>query len=152
MLLRNRCKKVISGIFGDDWKVVNMPNDNILMATRQLERLGNTVGFSTNGYKVIDWLIENDVMMDKVMMFTDMQMWNSTGKHECIEDSWHKYKSLFPEAKLYLFDLNSYGQMPMRLAEPDVYLIAGWSDHVFNVLSAIDKGEDAVSVIKRIVI
>jgi hypothetical protein len=150
MLLRNRCKQVVSGIFGDDWKVVNMPNDNILMATRQLERLGNTVGFSTNGYKVIDWLIEQKIVMDKVMMFTDMQMWDSTGRFKTFEDSWKKYKKMAPEAKLYLFDLAGYGQLPLRLAGPDVYLIAGWSDRVFDVLSAIDKGEDALSVIKKI--
>lgn len=150
MLLRNRCKQVVAGIFGDDWKVVNMPNDNILMGTRQLERLGNTVGFSTNGYKVIDWLIEQKMVMDKVMMFTDMQMWDSTGRDKTFEDSWKKYKRMAPNAKLYLFDLAGYGQLPMRLAEPDVYLIAGWSDRVFDVLSAIDKGENALSVIKKI--
>jgi hypothetical protein len=150
MLLRNRCKQVVAGIFGEDWKVVNMPNDNILMATRQLKRLGNTVGFSTNGYKVIDWLIEHKVVMDKVMMFTDMQMWDSTGRYKTFEDSWRKYKKMAPEAKLYLFDLAGYGQMPLRLAEPDVYLIAGWSDRVFDVLSAIEKGEDALSVINKI--
>ena len=150
MLLRNRCKQVVSGIFGDDWKVVNMPTDNILMATRQLEKLGNSVGFSTNGYKVIDWLIEQKMVMDKVMMFTDMQMWDSTGRHKGFENSWKVYKKMAPEAKLYLFDLAGYGQLPMRLAEPDVYLIAGWSDRVFDVLSAIDKGEDALSVINSI--
>ena len=150
MLLRNRCKRVVSGIFGDDWKVVNMPTDNILMATRQLEKLGNTVGFSTNGYKVIDWLIEQKMVMDKVMMFTDMQMWDSRGRHKHIENSWKEYKQMAPEAKLYLFDLAGYGQLPMRIAEPDIYLIAGWSDRVFDVLSAIDKGEDALSVISSI--
>ena len=150
MLLRNHCKQVVAGIFGDDWEVVNMPNDNILMATRQLERLGNTVGFSTNGYKVIDWLIDQKVVMDKVMMFTDMQMWDSTGSHKTFEDSWRKYKKMAPEAKLYLFDLVGYGQLPIRLAEPDVYLIAGWSDRVFDVLCAVDKGEDALSVINKI--
>ena len=150
MLLRNHCKQVVAGIFGDDWEVVNMPNDNILMATRQLERLGNTVGFSTNGYKVIDWLIEQKVVMDKVMMFTDMQMWDSTGRYKTFEDSWRKYKKMAPEAKLYLFDLVGYGQLPIRLAEPDVYLIAGWSDRVFDVLCAVDKGEDALSVINKI--
>ena len=150
MLLRNRCKQVLAGIFGDDWKVVNMPNDNILMATRQLERLCNTVGFSTNGYKVIDWLIENKMVMDKLMMFTDMQMWDSSGRYKEIEDSWRTYKKMAPNAKLYLFDLAGYGQLPLRLAEPDVYLIAGWSDRIFDVLSAIDKGEDALSVINRI--
>ena len=150
MLLRNRCKQVVSGIFGDDWKVVNMPTDNILMATRQLEKLGNSVGFSTNGYKVIDWLIEQEMVMDKVMMFTDMQMWDSTGRHKGFENSWKEYKKMAPEAKLYLFDLAGYGQLPMRFAEPDVYLIAGWSDRVFDVLSAIDKGEDALSAINKI--
>ena len=150
MLLRNRCKRVVSGIFGDDWKVVNMPTDNILMATRQLEKLGNTVGFSTNGYKVIDWLIEQKMVMDKVMMFTDMQMWDGRGRHKHIENSWKEYKQMAPEAKLYLFDLAGYGQLPMRIAEPDIYLIAGWSDRVFDVLSAIDKGEDALEVINSI--
>jgi len=30
------------------------------------------------------------------------------------------------------------------------YLIAGWSDQVFDVLSAIDKGEDALKAINSI--
>jgi hypothetical protein len=67
-----------------------------------------------------------------------------------IKDSWHTYKSMFPEAKLYLFDLAGYGQMPLNLAEKDVYLIAGWSERIFDVLSAIDKGEDALSIINKI--
>ncbi len=150
MLLKSRCNQVIAGIFGDSWKVVNMPSDNILMATRQLERLANSVGFSTNGYKVVDWLIEHNQVMDKVMMFTDMQMWNSTGSDSTFEKSWRRYKRLAPHAKLYLFDLAGYGQSSLRLAEPDVYLIAGWSDRVFDVLSAIDKGADALSIINSI--
>ncbi|MBR6284915.1 MAG: TROVE domain-containing protein [Muribaculaceae bacterium] len=150
MLLRSRCHQVVAGIFGDEWKVVNMPTDNILMATRQLERLGNTVGFSTNGYKVIDWLIAHNMVMDKVMMFTDMQMWDSTGRQQAIEDSWKRYKLMAPQARLYLFDLTGYGQLPMRLVEPHVYLIAGWSDRVFNVLEAIDHGSDALNVINHV--
>ncbi len=150
MLLRNRCKQVVSGIFGNEWKVVNMPSDNILMASRHMERLCNSVGYSTNGYKVIDWLIENNMVMDKVMMFTDMQMWDSTGRYKNFENSWKKFKKMAPQAKLYLFDLVGYGQLPMRLTKPDVYLIAGWSDRVFDVLSAIDKGEDALVAINSI--
>ena len=150
MLLRNRCKQVVSGIFGNEWKVVNMPSDNILMATRHMESLCNSVGYSTNGYKVIDWLIENNMVIDKVMMFTDMQMWDSTGRYKNFENSWKKYKKMAPQAKLYLFDLVGYGQLPMQLAKPDVYLIAGWSDRVFDVLSSIDKGEDALVAINSI--
>ena len=150
MLLKSRCQQVIAGIFGSTWRVVNMPSDNILMATRQLERLEGTVGYSTNGFKVVDWLIEQNQVMDKVMMFTDMQMWDSTGRDSTFEKSWRRYKQLAPQAKLYLFDLGGYGQSPLRLVEPDVYLIAGWSDRVFDVLSAIDSGADALSVINKI--
>lgn len=152
MLFRSRCKQVVAGIFGDDWKVVNMPNDNILMATRQLERLSNSVGFSTNGYKVIDWLMEQNMVMDKVMMFTDMQMWDSTGRYQEIADSWKRYKRMAPNAKLYLFDLVGYGLSPLRLAEPDVFLIAGWSDRVFDVLSAIARRGYTLDEIRRIVL
>ena len=150
MLLRSRCNQVVTGIFGDEWKVVNMPNDNILMATRQLEKISNSVGYSTNGYKVIDWLISNKMVMDKVMMFTDLQMWDSTSHNQDIEFYWKKYKRIAPAAKLYLFDLAGYGQSPLRLVSKDVYLIAGWSDRVFDVLSAIDRGEEALTAISRI--
>ena len=150
MLLKSRCKQVIAGIFGNEWSVENMPANNILMATRQLERLEGKVGYSTNGYKVVDWLIEQNQVMDKVMMFTDMQMWDSTGRNSTFEKSWRRYKQLAPQAKLYLFDLGGYGHLPLRLVEPDVYLISGWSDRVFDVLSAIDKGADALSVINSI--
>lgn len=127
-----------------------MPNDKILIVTRQLERLGNTVGFCTYGYKVIDWLIEQKDVMDKVMMLTDMQMWNCTRRYKTFEDSRGKYKKMAPEAKLYLFDLVGYGQLPARLAEPDVYLIADWSNCVLDMLSAVGKDKDALSVIDRI--
>jgi len=51
---------------------------------------------------------------------------------------------------IYLFDLSGYGQSPLRLAEPDVYLIAGWSDKVFDVLAAIENGNNALDVINNI--
>ena len=96
--------------------------------------------------------------MDKVMIFTDCQMWDSEHKHgwyraeKWISDTWHQYKAMCPEAKLYLFDLAGYGQAPLNLVEPDVYLVAGWSEKVFEVMSAIDRGEDALSEIRKIVL
>ena len=141
MLLKSRCKSVISGIFGDTWKVVNTPTDNILMSTEELRKIEGQVGYSTNGYKVIDYLSEKKLAVDKVMFFTDLQMWDSTARNAKIRNSWEKYKKMFPKSKLYLFDLAGYGMSPLKLAQPDVYLIAGWSDKVFDILSAVDKGK-----------
>lgn len=154
MLLKSRCRQVVSGIFGSDWKVVNMPSDNILSSTVQLHKLSNSVGFGTNAFNVFDWLIVNSVetgeIVDKVFFFTDMQMWDLTGDNRSLLKMWGKYKKKSPGAKLYLFDLAGYGQMPLRLVRPDIWLVAGWNERVFGVLEAIEKGEDAIDVINKI--
>ena len=155
-LLRTKCKTVIAGIFGDTWLPVQAANRPVLANTIEMKEHANKVGYCTNGYKVVDWLIQNKLEMDKVMFFTDCQMWDSDcdwyDAEKYIKDYWHKYKAMYPQAKLYLFDLSGYGQSPLNLAEPDVYLIAGWSEKVFDVMSAIDRGEDALSEIRKIVL
>ena len=152
MLLRNRCENVVSGIFGDVWKVVNLPRTGLLQNSMKLRDLGNRVGYSTNGHLVIDWLVDNKVRMDKVMMFTDCQMWDSRNSGSHIRKSWEMYRRLFPGARLYLFDLCGYGQSPLRLEEGSVALIAGWSDRVFDILDAVENGSDAIAEINRIVL
>ncbi len=150
MLLRHRCHQVVTGIFGDDWMTVNMPQGDILPAVDSLRSLGNKVGFSTNGYKVIDWLIEQRMVVDKVMMFTDMQMWDSTDSGSTLAQSWQQYKQMAPQARLYLFDLVGYGQAPLQLIDNDVCLIAGWSDRIFDILHAIENGSTAIEQIGQI--
>ena len=150
MLLKNRCRRVVSGIFGDRWKVVNMPSDNILLSATELRKLNGEVGYSTNGFKFINYLVENKIIIDKVMFFTDCQMWDSTGGNTSIERSWNRYRQIAPNAKLYIFDLAGYGQSPLKIINSGVYLIGGWSDKVFDVLSAVDKGTSAVERIMKV--
>jgi len=89
--------------------------------------------------------------MDKVMLFTDCQLWNSNNNTNHIQEQWVYYKKhVAPNAKLYLFDLAGYGQAPLQLLQNDVYLIAGWSDKVFDVLAAIENGNSALSIINNI--
>ena len=150
MLLKSKCSSVISGMFGDTWEVLNLPQENILANTIEMKEREGEVGYSTNGYAVIDYLIENNIRMDKVMMFTDMQMWDSRFADKHLQASWNRYRQMYPEAKLYLFDLAGYGDAPVRLVSDDVILIAGWSDKVFDVLKAIESGEDALAQINKI--
>ena len=150
MLLKIHCSQVISGIFGDTWLPINLPQGGILANTMELRRREGEVGYATNGHLVIDWLIEHNEVMDKVMMFTDCQMWDSYGRNASIRKSWYRYKSIAPNAKLYLFDLAGYGQMPLSMAEKDVYLIAGWSDKIFDVLQAIEEGGNAIKTISNV--
>lgn len=152
MLLQSRCKNVQVGIFGDSWRTVTVPRTNILAGVQELYKRANEVGYSTNGYLVVKDLLERKVQMDKVMVFTDCQLWDSNaGGAQHIEFYWNRYKAkVAPGAKLYLFDLVGYGQSPLRLVQNDVYLIAGWSDKVFEVLAAIENGGQALDAINEI--
>jgi 60 kDa SS-A/Ro ribonucleoprotein len=150
MLLQSRCKRVESGIFGDTWKIVSMPNKGILANVNAFYRREGEVGYSTNGYLVVQDLVNRRVVVDKVMMFTDCQLWNSTTDNNYLTKAWDAYKQIAPNAKLYLFDLNGYGRMPISYLRDDVCMIAGWSDKVFEVLEAIENGGDALSKINEI--
>lgn len=62
------------------------------------------------------------------------------------------YKRIAPDAKLYLFNLAGYGTSPVSMKRNDVFSIAGWSDKVFDVLAALENGENAIDMIRRIVV
>ena len=106
--------------------------------------------YATNGHLAINWLLDEGIKTDKLMFFTDMQMWDSRGDGGYLEKSWKRYKQFNPDAHLYLFDLNGYGHSPVRLLGDDVTLIAGWSDKIFDVLNAVENGEDTLSQIYKV--
>ena len=150
MLLRSRCENVVSGIFGDKWKIVDLPDNKVLSNVDAFYGRAGEVGYSTNGYLVIEDLIKREVVMDKIMIFTDCQLWDSTGGDNHLKDAWKNYKKIAPGAKLYLYDLAGYGSVPLDITSDDVHLIAGWSDKIFDILSAIDNGSDALKLINAI--
>lgn len=150
MLLKSRCANAVTGMFGDTWKVINVPNKNILANVQEFYNREGEVGYSTNGYLVVQDLLVRKKVVDKVMLFTDCQLWNSTGNGVSIDQVWKQYKKIAPAAKLYLFDLAGYGNTPLNVQRDDVYLIAGWSDKIFGVLQAIEEGSDAVKLIDAI--
>jgi 60 kDa SS-A/Ro ribonucleoprotein len=150
MLLQSRCKNVEVGMFGDKWKTITVPRNNILGNVQEFYRREGEVGYATNGYLVIKDLLSRKVKIDKVMLFTDAQLWNSNNTADHIQTLWLRYKAeVSPNAKLYLFDLKGYGQAPLQVLRNDVYLVAGWSDKVFEVLAALENGASALDAINK---
>ena len=149
MLLQSRCENVVTGMFGDTWKVINVPRKNVLANVDEFHRREGEVGYATNGYLVIQDLVKRKKIVDKVMIFTDCQLWNNSG-NDHIAQLWMQYKKIAPKAKIYLFDLAGYGNTPLNVMRDDVYLVAGWSDKIFDVLKAIENGSDALDLINKI--
>ncbi len=154
MLLQHKCEYVTAGMFGDTWKLVSMSPDNILGNVDEFYRREGEVGYATNGHLVLADLIKRKQVADKIMLFTDGQLWDSTSnstaqpsKPNTMSAMWEEYKKIAPKAKLYLFDLAGYNTVPLDVRRNDVFLIAGWSDKIFEIMDAIEKGSDAITEI-----
>jgi len=150
MLLQSRCKHVLAGMFGDTWLPVTLPRTSVLSNVMELHAREGEVGYSTNGHKVLEWLIAHREPLDKVFFFTDCQLWDTTGADKSFAHRWNDYKRIAPNANLYVFDLAGHGTTPISLVREDVTLIAGWSDKVFDVLAACETGESAVQVVESV--
>lgn len=152
MILQSRCPNVVTGIFGDRWLRVPMPKQGILNNVDAFYKREGEVGYSTNGYLVIEDLIKRKEIVDKVMLFTDTQMYDSNRTGISFENTWNRYKIIAPNAKLYIFDLAGYGRQPIDIKRNDVYLIAGWSDKIFDVLNALEDQKSAIEMIEKVVL
>ncbi|GAA4371257.1 TROVE domain-containing protein [Hymenobacter saemangeumensis] len=152
MLLQSRCRNVVTGMFGDTWKRISLPQGPVLRNVEEFYRREGEVGYSTNGYLVLRDLLLRREVVDKVMLFTDVQLWNSSGDGGTLAQEWARYRrKVAPQARLYLFDLAGHGSTPLDVrAEDGVALIAGWSDKVFDVLAALENGGSALTEIEKI--
>jgi len=152
MLLQSRCGHVVTGLFGDRWKRVPLPQGQVLRNVQELYRREGEVGYSTNGHLVVQDLRQRREVVDKVLIFTDCQLWDSEGTNNTLAQEWRDYRrTVAPRARLYLFDLAGHGTTPVDVHEQDgVALIAGWSDKVFDVLAALENGGSALTEIEKI--
>jgi hypothetical protein len=151
MLLQRRCQHVVTGLFGDRWQRVTLPQGRVLRNVQALYHRVGEVGYATNGHLVVQDLRQRREVIDKVMIFTDCQLWNTTGAGTLAQE-WAAYRAtVAPHARLYLFDLAGLGTTPLDVrAEDGVALIAGWSDKIFDVLAALEDGSNALAEVEKI--
>lgn len=141
------------GGFGDDFAEVPMHVDTPILG-RQDALLGidDEVGNATNGWKVLAYLREEAIELDRVVLFTDMQLWDSTGglvsDDRTVRAEFETYhEEVAPEASLYLIDLAAYGGLVTPEGYEDVYNISGWSG---TVLDFIVSAEAPLQVIETV--
>lgn len=159
ILLRKKCKYVTLGLFSDSFRIKQIPkNENVLDAVKKLTQ--NLQMSSTNGYKVIEYLNKSQYDYNKVYVFTDMQLWDSEAGgmgyfYRRTHDSkfaklWREYKTNHPKTELCIIDLAGYGHSPVDISNKDVYLIAGFSPQVFQMIESLKEGNSALKRIKSI--
>lgn len=145
------CENSITGVFGTRWMVVPMSKrSGILANVMDMRSRADEVGLTTNGYTVIDYLLDNDIAVDRILLFTDCQMWDSYHDRN-LAPTFVKYQRANPGTKLYTFDLVGYGGVVMPQGYPGVCAVGGWSDRIFDFIQMFEgTGYSAIDEIKAI--
>jgi 60 kDa SS-A/Ro ribonucleoprotein len=141
------------GGFGDDFQTVPMHVDTpVLQRQAAVLAFDEDVGNSTNGWKAIDYLRERGEPVERIVVFTDMQIWDNTPftahDSQTVKDAFDAYRDeVSADTALYLVDLAAYGDLVMPEGYENVYNISGWSE---NILSFIEHAENPKQVIDEI--
>ncbi|WP_159904860.1 TROVE domain-containing protein [Salinirussus salinus] len=141
------------GGFGDNFRTVSMhPETPVLQRQQTVLGIDEEVGDSTNGWKALEFLRERKTTVERIVIFTDMQIWDSTPfvarDDRTVKAEFDAYRdAVASETALYLVDLASYGDLVTPEGYENVYNVSGWSE---NVLTFIEHAEDPMQVIDEI--
>lgn len=135
----------IMGVFGSEFATISSwTSKSVLGAIGALQDLGNKVGHATNGHKPIDFLIRKKQKVDRVLMFSDMQLWNTGYSNASLKTSWDRYRrEVNRNAMIYMFNLNAYGTVQLPANDRSVVNISGWSDKVFDFIRTYETDPEA---------
>ncbi len=137
LLKSNNCDLIT---FSDDahYRLVN--TDDSLMTIK------NAIKYAAGGTNFISVFKRADKKYDRVILLSDMQAWNVTwlGRDCSPKAAYEEYKRRFnvPHCKFYSFDLAGYGTL--QLPQEDVFLLAGFSDKIFTLMSYLESDKNAL--------
>ena len=138
----------IVGVFGTDFARLNFSqNDSILGRTQKIKN--KYVGMSTNAHIAMNYLVSNNIKVDRIFLFSDMQCYDSGDRiyndGYSVFRQWEEYKrTVNPNAYLYSFDLDGYGTTQVPENDRRVLTIAGWSEAILKYIPYFEKNRDTV--------
>jgi 60 kDa SS-A/Ro ribonucleoprotein len=141
------------GMFGDRWETLPS-TPNILQGSLDAYKMAGRVGYSTQGNKVFEWAIKENLSYDLFCFFSDMQIYGDLNAirrkgRSAFETAFDEYKSrVNPNARMILFSLCGYSTLPIDVVREDIYLISGWSDKVFQIIGSLDSGQDPLAKLR----
>jgi hypothetical protein len=131
------CDDSYASVFASRFELVKVNSRSSIIDTAN--RFKNIdAGGSTEGHLIMQHLLNSKLKVDRIMVFTDMQMYNTRGRDQ-FADLFLRYKrEIAPKVKLYCMNLSTYGDVIMPQNESNVCLLSGWSDNVFRFINIFE--------------
>jgi hypothetical protein len=136
------CDKSVIGVFGSNFAVINTSKKApTLTKMQEISNVG--VGHATNAWKAVDWLIQEKQDVDRILVFSDEQIYDSrwytsgTTLQAKVEEYRRKVN---PNTYLHSIDLAGYETTMVAEDDPKSNLIAGWSEKILDYINFYEQG------------
>ena len=144
------CDRAIVSVFGEGHQVVDVSRmDGVLT---NMNKLNTTdVGHSTNAYLTIRHLLEKRVQVDRIIIFSDMQCYDSAGGDYSyggsLAEEVARYRSTVnPDVHVISVDLAGHGTSQFPMDDKNLTMLAGWSDRVLALIAMKERGAESILV------
>lgn len=145
-VVKKKTPESITAVFATDFKLVpTNANDTIFSIT---EKLHNTsVGYSTEAYLIIKYLNDNNIKVDRIIIFSDMQCYGGSLAKELI-----KYRrNINKDVYVYSIDLAGYGTVQVPDSDTKACKIGGFSEKILSFIPMFESSkEDILSEIDKV--
>lgn len=135
------CDDVICSVFGAENRFVTMPkSSSIFDNLRKAER--TEAGHSTNAWLCINDILKNKTHVDRIIIFSDMQCYDSHSYYgaESLAAMLKKYRATVnPDCYMYSVDLAGYGTLQIPEDDPKTMVMAGWSEKLLNFIPVFES-------------
>jgi 60 kDa SS-A/Ro ribonucleoprotein len=151
-MIDKRCENSICGIFGTNFAVKRFPlRSGILQNADSI--INDEVGSSTNAYLSINYLNNHKIKVDRIVVITDEQCYDSSSGWSYVGQSLHESllryrRNVNPNAFIYTIDLGGYGTTQIPEDTPNAAVFAGFSDKILTFITAFEQ--DKSTALKEI--
>jgi hypothetical protein len=147
-------KGAVVGGFGNTFQLVQTHHETpTLQRMDAVMSIDREVGNSTNGWKAVDFLTQNGVAPSRIVILTDMQIWDSRGfgMNRSLKSAFDEYREVVgEETALYMIDLSSYGDLVTPEGYENVYNVSGWSEKVLDFIQYAESPGDAIADVEAV--
>jgi len=161
-MMFERTDNTVVMLFADTHEIAPLMKSNSVLANMEIiRRVDVGLGHNTNGYLVPEQARRSNLHVDNFLIFTDLQMYDAEGVRydrtpptpgRSFKKEITKYRrDVNPKAKVYSFDCAGYGTLQMPAGDPKSYLLAGFSEKMFDTIKLLEKDRNAfLNMIKTI--
>ena len=131
------CEESIVCAFGSSFKVVDMSDEASAVLANIDKVMKAQVGHSTDAHLVMQYLINNKIQADNILLFTDCQLNGSYGwgGNSLQRDIDTYRKTIKNDVRIYELNLAGYGSSQVNQNDPNYVHMAGWSDNTLKYIT-----------------